>query len=495
MKIQLLTVSLLLCSGLLTAQNTGVSNIQNTALNVRTMKERLTSHVYYLASDSLRGRQAGSPDALKAADYIQNEYVKIGLKPFFSDGFRQHFGEYTNIVALIEGKDPVLKNEYIVLGAHYDHLGVRNGKVYNGADDNASGSAALIEIARELYNNRNTLKRSVIIAAFDAEELGLFGSEALADTLEPQIGRIKLMMSIDMVGWYKASGKLKMEGVATIRDGRKLICDEASKQSIVVDPKDFEKSALTATDTEGFARKGVPTLAVTTGLKSPYHKPGDDAELIDYDGLEKVSEYLVSLSETAASEPDFAASGKIARKHLDKIPVFEAGLTFSMNSSHLTFRKSALVTNAGTGFSAGPQFQLNYKSFGLNVKALYDLNISQFPDDENLWGSSIRYRQQALTVPLMLVGNLASSYSFRVYAGFGGYYSYVFHNNAEGRTLSSVPVGIEQNQYGISYCFGMQAGPILLNLEGRIQKNNFFSGSALPAARLNNIALTLGFNF
>ena len=468
-----------------------------TVLSAQTTKERLTSHVYYLASDSLRGREAGSPDALKAADYIQSEYAKIGLKPFFKDGYRQKFDKYTNIVALIEGSDPALKDEYIILGAHYDHLGVKDGKIYNGADDNASGSAALIEIARELYVNRNSLKRSIIIAAFDAEELGLYGSEALANELESTIGidKIKLMMSIDMVGWYKASGKLKMEGVATIRDGQRIISDEASKVSIVVDPKDFETSSLTATDTEGFAMKGVPTLSVTTGLKSPYHKPGDDAELIDYDGLEKVSEYISAVTEDIASDPDFAASGKVARKHRTTLPLFEVGLTASLTSSNLNFRKSALVTKNRTGFSVGPQFQLNIKDFGLNTKALYEMTLSEFPADGNLWKESLTYRQQSLTVPVMFIGNAYSSYSMRFFAGFGGYYSYVFWNNASDYTLSSAPVQIEKNQWGISYSLGMQVGQIIISLDGRVQKNNFFTGVAAPSARLSSFNLTFGYDF
>ena len=482
MKRLLIFITLILCGTILSAQTT---------------KERLTSHVYYLASDSLRGREAGSPDALKAADYIQSEYVKIGLKPFFKDGYRQKFDKYTNIVSLIEGSDPALKDEYIILGAHYDHLGVKDGKIYNGADDNASGSAALIEIARELYANRNSLKRSIIIAAFDAEELGLYGSEALANELESMIGidKIKLMMSIDMVGWYKASGKLKMEGVATIKDGHRIISDEASKVSIVVDPKDFETSSLTATDTEGFAMKGVPTLSVTTGLKSPYHKPGDDAELIDYDGLEKVSEYISAVTEDIASDPDFAASGKVARKHRTTLPLFEVGLTASLTSSNLNFRKSALVTKNRTGFSVGPQFQLNIKDFGLNTKALYEMTLSEFPADGNLWKESLTYRQQSLTVPVMFIGNAYSSYSMRFFAGFGGYYSYVFWNNASDYTLSSAPVQIEKNQWGISYSLGMQVGQIIISLDGRVQKNNFFTGVATPSARLSSFNLTFGYDF
>jgi aminopeptidase YwaD len=468
-----------------------------TVLSAQTMKERLTSHVYYLASDSLRGREAGSPDALKAAEYIQSEYVKIGLKPFFQDGYRQKFDRYTNIVALIEGSDAALKDEYIVLGAHYDHLGVKGGKIYNGADDNASGSAALIEIARELYANRNSLKRSIIIAAFDAEELGLYGSNALAEKLDSLIGidKIRLMMSIDMVGWYKASGKLKMQGVATIKDGKKIVSDEASRISIVVDPKNFETSSFTATDTEGFALKGVPTLSVTTGLKSPYHKPGDDAELIDYDGLEKVSEYISAVTEDVASDPDFASSGKVARKHRTTLPLFEAGLTASLVSSNLDFNKSALVTKSRTGFSVGPQFQLNIKDLGLNAKALFESTVTRFPDDGHLWKESLNYRQQSLTVPVMLIGNAFSSYSFRFFVGFGGYYSYVYWNNASDFTLSSEKVQIEPNQWGITYCIGMQAGHVILSLDGRVQKNNFFTGIAAPSGRLNSISLTLGYDF
>ena len=197
----------------------------------QTRQQRLTEHVYYLAADSLQGRKAGTEYSRKAASYIQRQYEEIGLKPFFGDWFHYFApggedssigAKYVDVVGVIEGSDPKLKNEYIVLGAHFDHLGVRKGKVYNGADDNASGSAALIEVARELYARRDCLKRSVIIAAFDAEELGLWGSKALADTLVKAVGqdRIKLMMSLDMVGWYTASGKLNWRGRRPSRTGR-----------------------------------------------------------------------------------------------------------------------------------------------------------------------------------------------------------------------------------------------------------------------------------
>ena len=186
----------------------------------QTRRERLHDHVYYLAADSLRGRKACSPDATKAAEYIIGEYEQAGLKPLFREGWYDRFtrkgdheSDFKNVVGLIEGTDPALRGECIVIGAHYDHLGVRQDKIYNGADDNASGSAAVIEIARALAGAQP--RRSIIIAAFDAEEIGLVGSSHLAERLDTLGFHIKLMMSVDMVGWLKAGKALKLEGVAS----------------------------------------------------------------------------------------------------------------------------------------------------------------------------------------------------------------------------------------------------------------------------------------
>jgi Zn-dependent M28 family amino/carboxypeptidase len=194
-------------------------------LFAQTQQKRLEEHLYYLASDSLHGRFAGSDDAMKAAQYIIKQYEAIGIEPFYESGYLQPFtnslvGErmtFNNVIAWIPGSDPALKDEYVIIGAHYDHLGERNGKVYNGADDNASGTAAVIEIARQLKAKQSELKRSVIIVNFDGEELGLFGSNALSNRLkkEKKISKVCLMMSIDMVGWYRQNGKLIVQGTGT----------------------------------------------------------------------------------------------------------------------------------------------------------------------------------------------------------------------------------------------------------------------------------------
>lgn len=467
-------------------------------------QQRLKDHVYLLAADSLKGRAAGTEYSRKASLYIKKQYETIGIKPFFEDwslrfvpgGINTSFGaRYVDVVGVIEGSDPRLKNEYIVLGAHYDHLGVRNGKVFNGADDNASGSAALIEVARELYAKRDNLRRSVIIAAFDAEELGLWGSKALADTLVKAVGQnsIKLMMSLDMVGWYKASGKLKLEGAATIKDGQRILNEEADKFSIVVDPVKFEKSILTATDTEGFASKGIPTLAVTTGLKSPYHKPEDDAELIDYDGLDKVTGYISDITMTMASDPTFEKSGRVARKHSLNAPAFEFGVVASIDRMSMNFSKSALVTKEGYGGSAGVQMQVNPANhIGLNVRGLYEYDSARFPDDAAPYSSFVRLRQQAVTVPVMLM--LQTGGGFRGFLGIGSYYSRILKSNIEDFTLSGETLEVNRNQYGFNYSIGFVVGQMIFDVSGRHQINNIFKGSDINA-RFQTYSVTLGYIF
>ena len=120
--------------------------------SAQTRQERLAEYVYYFASDSLRGRKAGTPYAEKARYYIVARYKEVGLKPYLNNDFVVPFSkdgvQYANVIGVIEGNS--LKDEYIVLGAHFDHLGVKNGEVYPGADDNASGSAALIASASSI---------------------------------------------------------------------------------------------------------------------------------------------------------------------------------------------------------------------------------------------------------------------------------------------------------------------------------------------------------
>ena len=273
----------------------GVSIAQNS------QRQRLEKHLYTLAADSLRGRAAGTDDGRRAAEYIRRQWRQMGMIPLWNNNYDDPFvkaqpmsagNSFCNLIGLIEGSDPVLKNEYIVIGAHYDHVGVKGDKIYNGADDNASGSSCVLEVARQLINKKSELKRSVIICAFDAEEIGLFGSSQMVAQLKAHnmLDKVKLMLSVDMVGWYNANGHLVMEGSKTVADANELLSPDKLGSDLKVKLVPFEKSLFTATDTEPFAEAGIATIAVTTGLKSPYHKPEDDADLIDYNGLDRITD-------------------------------------------------------------------------------------------------------------------------------------------------------------------------------------------------------------
>ena len=444
----------------------------------QTRQERLTEHVYYFASDSLYGRAAGSEYAAKAAAYIVNEYESMGLKPFYDDWympFNTKGNDYKNVVAVLEGNDPELKNQYIVIGAHYDHLGVKKGEIYNGADDNASGSAAVIEIARALSSNRDKLKRTVVIAAFDAEELGLYGSNALADRMLGEDGLdVRLMMSVDMVGWYKATNSLTLEGVATIKDSRKVLQTEKLNLKL----KNFEWSPVTATDTEGFARRQVPTLAISTGIKSPYHKPEDDADLIDYEGLDKVTDYLTDLTMEAATDETLAASGRVARKHMNGHPILEVGLSLGTGSSHFNFPDAPFEGKTGFSYGGGVSAQLNFghrSHFGIKADALFAQTSAPYLDETAIYSSSLKYKGSELRVPVQLIYQGGGTGT--AFLGFGGYYGHRF------KTSLPADWTVRTEDFGLSTELGLKVGGFGLSVIWMSSLTPFFNEKSAPSVR------------
>jgi len=443
------------------------------------LTDRLRQHVDFLAADSLRGRKAGTADSRKAADYIIEQWKAIGIKPFFEtengNGYLQEFRcKYTNVLGIIEGSDPALKDEYIVLGAHYDHLGVKlkNGDsvVYNGADDNASGTATLIELARELQSAR--LGRSIIFAAFDAEELGLFGSAFLA--ADNGNRRIVLMLSIDMVGRYATTGKVEYEGVGTISNGRAMLLANVP-EGLKVKLKNFENSIFTATDTDGFARLGIPTLAVTTGLHRQYHKPTDDIDLIDFDGMTLIAEHLKSFIIAAAQAGDYQASGKVAAKHLGLRPVFTKGLTVNIGRNHHSYTAGALDGKSAMSFGLGLTSQLNFgpgRRLAFRPELLYDFLQAQHPDGD--------IKAQCFTAPLNLVLQMKSSTPcFDVF--FGGYYRHVFCKTLHRNYFP--------NEGGLSAGFDMGVGPIRIGYVFRRALTDF-AREDVPALPLESDVTT-----
>ena len=460
----------------------------------QTQQERLTRHVYFLASDSLQGRDAGTIYADKAARYIVQQFEEIGVDPYYKEGFYQPFEKYgtttfKNIVGIIPGNDPVLKDEYIIIGAHYDHLGVKNDKIYNGADDNASGTATIIEMARILKARQSQLKRSVIVVAFDAEEDGLWGSNYLSEQLD--LSKIKLMMSVDMVGWLHEGKTLRLHGAATVKDGKKVLQEEAKKMHMDVTIHDFETSVFGATDTQGFAKKGVPTLYVTTGLKSPYHKPEDDAELIDYQGMDRITNYLADVTECFASQTNMQSSGKIAAIHGGKKKAFEIGPTVALANSYIAFPKAAFNGKNRYGFDAGIATQTRLGSnMVLEVKALYEYLNAKYPDESDLYASYLPYHQESVLVPVNLLfktGGMGMDLS----VGIGGYYGYILKANIKDQP----DLVINPNQWGMGWSIGFQMGKVKISGERRYQLNSLFAGEGAPNARLRSGAFNISYMF
>ncbi len=166
----------------------------------------LYATVDFLSSDALKGRETATESERIAAQFIQSKFIEAGIKPYFDtyfDAFESKGYKGVNVVGYIEGSDPKLKDEVLLLGAHYDHIGfdkkVANDSIANGANDNASGTATVLAIANRL-TQLGTNKRSVIVALFSGEEKGLLGSKALAKKLKIQNVDLYTMLNFEMIG-------------------------------------------------------------------------------------------------------------------------------------------------------------------------------------------------------------------------------------------------------------------------------------------------------
>ncbi|WP_299225133.1 M20/M25/M40 family metallo-hydrolase [uncultured Psychroserpens sp.] len=178
--------------------------------------DEVKAMVNYLASDELQGRKTGDEGIDKAATYIENQFRSYGVKPYFEtyrDEFKIDSINAFNVVGFIEGTDAKLKDEVIILGAHYDHIGygsaaksktsggrlTETDSIANGANDNAAGTAAVLAMAKYFATNKNN-KRSIIFALFTAEEMGLLGSTHLAERLKSEALNLYTMVNFEMVG-------------------------------------------------------------------------------------------------------------------------------------------------------------------------------------------------------------------------------------------------------------------------------------------------------
>lgn len=188
--------------------NTSENSNENTV--VKLPKTDMKSALEYLASDALKGRQTGTVGLESAAQFIERVFKKHHVQPYFEtyrDSFKVKTLDGYNIVGYIEGNDPELKNEFVILGAHYDHIGiveaVDGDNIANGANDDASGTVAVLEWAKYFAKTKSN-KRSILFTLYDAEEMGLKGSEHLAERLKRENLDLYTMINFEMVGVPRA---------------------------------------------------------------------------------------------------------------------------------------------------------------------------------------------------------------------------------------------------------------------------------------------------
>lgn len=268
----------------------------------------------YLASDDLKGRDSGSEGIEMAAKYIENHFKAHGVTPYF-ESFRDTLSNYKktsyNVVGIVEGNDPTLKNEYILIGAHYDHIGIitidKGDAIANGANDNASGTATVMELAR-YFGTKKTNKRSLIFALFSAEEKGLLGSEHLAKKLKAQNLNLYTMLNFEMTGvplrgkdYFVYITGYKKSNLAEISNGY------AKENLVGFLPTAREYSLFQRSDNYPFHKEfEVPSHTYCTfdfTNFDHYHKVGDELSLIDFDHMATLVNKMLPVLEGISNAP------------------------------------------------------------------------------------------------------------------------------------------------------------------------------------------------
>ncbi len=282
---------------------------------------KVMAHVSILASDKLEGRGTGTPGELEAAKYIESQFKKLKLKPLGDNKtYRQQFefkggqhgegqaGKANNLVGFLDNGAP----NTIIIGAHYDHLGLGvqgssldanpSGKIHNGADDNASGVAGLLELARYFKTNRVKEKNNFLFLCFSGEELGLYGSDYYVEHPVMDLAAVDFMINLDMVGRFDPKNGLSVTGSGTSPGWEPLLKKLSSTEVPIV----TDSSGTGPSDHTKFYLKKIPVLHFFTGSHSDYHKPSDDVEKLNADGEVLVLNTVIKVIESMDSEPKLA---------------------------------------------------------------------------------------------------------------------------------------------------------------------------------------------
>ena len=288
--------------------------------------------IEYLASDRLEGRLSGTPGNDTAAAYLASRYKSLGLialtpgylQPFDARSAEDaHMGRTDprhteNVIALLRGSDPTLRNEYVVVGAHFDHLGrsatfaqdpEAKDAIRNGADDNASGTAAVVELARLLV--ANPPRRSIVFANFSGEELGLLGSHWFVDHPPVPLDRVAAMINFDMVGRLR-NDKLIVYGTSTATELKAIVDSSNAASGAAALHVTGIGDGYGPSDQTSFYAKDIPVLHFFTDLHEDYHRATDDADKVSAAGEARVVDLALRVVRTIADRPSHLTFVRIA---------------------------------------------------------------------------------------------------------------------------------------------------------------------------------------
>jgi hypothetical protein len=325
--------------------------------------ESIFEHIKFLSSDKLKGRYIDTHEIDKAGDYIAKHFQFHGLVPFNSKNF---FHQWTqdvggrnyklkNILAVLKGKNPKFSDEYVVISAHYDHGGEKNGKIYYGADDNASGVALMLELAK--YFSRNRTERSLLFAAFTAEEHGRIGSKHFISQLkQEEIKKINAAINLDTIGRLH-NAKVIILNANSSDKWMHIFRGAGFVTGVETEPV---QQNLDSSDQMSFIEKGVPGVQIFTGAYADFHKPTDTADKIDINGIVKIGELVKEIIEYLAGDTDFISRPEIpSLKSLSSPPLSKGDQSgFDKNKEPKTERKVSLgfipdFTYTGKGVKIG----------------------------------------------------------------------------------------------------------------------------------------------
>lgn len=287
-------------------------------LSAEIREDELKAHVHRLASPEFLGRKG--PGGARTARHLADAFARLKLEPAFGDSYLQRIpwllgdaGKDTfvgsNVGCVLPGSDPKLKDEWILLSAHFDHLGKIGDKLHPGADDNASGVAMLLEVAEHFALRKEKPARTVLFVAFDLEESGLQGSTHFATHSPRPFRKLKAFLTADMIG--RSMANLMGEHVFALgseRSGqmRKLVEEVKPPEGLTVGRLGADLLSLGAvaarSDYGPFRDRSVPFLFFSTGPHPDYHRPTDTADRIEYAKLRRISLLIDAITTRLAND-------------------------------------------------------------------------------------------------------------------------------------------------------------------------------------------------